>query len=164
MKNDSTKFLQDIAAFLLAAPSSPITLKSAIEMVRKERGYSWVGVYKIIRGDFVVVAGTGDEPPTYARFPKTQGLCGVVAESRQTLIVPDVREEPRWLPSFWPTLSEIVVPIIRLRSGRLVGVLNAESENLQALDEDDRDFLEHVAVLLARKMVTTKKKQDAVAG
>lgn len=164
MKTDSTKLLQDIAAFLLAAPQNPSTVKTAIEMVRRERGYCWLGVYKIVCDDFVIIAGTGNEPPTYARFPKTQGLCGVVAESRETLFVPDVREDPRWLPSFWTTLSEIVVPIIRLESDRLVGVLNVESEKKNAFDEDDRDFLEHVAVLLARKITATRTKQHAPAG
>ena len=28
-------------------------------MVRAERDYRWVGIYKIERGDFVIAAGTG---------------------------------------------------------------------------------------------------------
>ena len=163
MKKDSTKLLQDIAAFLLAAPKTPATVKSAVEMVRAERGYRWMGVYKIERGDFVIVAGTGSEPPTYARFPTTQGLCGVVAESRETLVVEDVRQDPRWLPAFWTTLSEIVVPISNEGNSRLVGILDVESDKLNAFSADDRDFLEHVAALLAGKLCTAKKNHNALA-
>ncbi len=61
-------------------------------MVQAERGYRWIGIYKIQRGDFVIAAATGKEPPTYPRFPKTQGLCGAVAETGQTLIVGDVTQ------------------------------------------------------------------------
>ncbi len=163
MKNDSTKLLQDLAAFLLAAPKTPTSVKRAAEMVRKERNYRWVGVYKIARDDFVIVAGTGDQPPTYARFPVTQGLCGVVAETKETLIVGDVREDARWLPAFWTTLSEIVVPIMSESNGKVLGIIDAESDKVNAFTDDDRDFLEHVAVLMAGKLGTAKKKKHAPA-
>lgn len=148
---------------LLAGPKSTKTLKQAAEMVRAERQYRWIGIYKVERSDFLLVAGTGKEPPAYRRFPTTQGLCGVVADSLETLIVADVRKDPRWLPAFWTTLSEIVVPIISESTGRLLGVLDVESEKPDAFDEDDRDFLEHVAVLLAGKLCTAKKQDNAPA-
>ena len=161
MKTNSTKLLQDLAAFLLAAPKTPQTVKRAAEMVRAEWKYRWVGIYKIVRGDFVIVAGTGDDPPTYARFPVTQGLCGAAAEARETLIVGDVRKDPRWLPAFWTTQSEIVVPIISEKNGGVLGIIDVESDKLDAFSDDDRDFLEHVAVLMARKLCTAKKKNAA---
>ncbi len=163
MKTDSTKLLQDLAAFLLAAPKTPQTVERAAEMVRKERVYRWVGVYKVERDDFVIVAGTGDHPPTYARFPVTQGLCGVVAETQETLIVGDVREDARWLPAFWTTLSEIVVPIMSETNGKVLGIIDVESDKLNAFSDDDRDFLEHVAVLMTGKLCTAKKKKHAPA-
>ena len=163
MKTQSTSLLQDLAAYLLAAPKDPATLKRTAEMVRAERGYRWVGIYKIDRSDFVIAAGTGNEPPTYARFPTTQGLCGAVAESRETLIVDDVKKDPRWLPAFWTTQSEILVPIISETTQRVLGVIDVESDKVEAFSEDDRDFLEHVAVLMAGKLCTAKKNHNGAA-
>ena len=157
MKNNSTKLLQNLAAFILAAPKDPSSLKTAAEMVRAERDYRWIGIYKIERGDFVIAAGTGDEPPAYPRFPKTQGLCAAVAETGMTLIVGDVRKDPRWLPAFWTTHSEIVVPILSEATGQVIGVIDVESEKRNAFTEDDRDFLEHVAGVMARRLCTAKK-------
>jgi putative methionine-R-sulfoxide reductase with GAF domain len=157
MKTNSTKLLQDLAAFILAAPKKPSSLKKAAEMVRAERNYRWVGIYKIERGDFVLAAGTGKEPPAYQRFPKTQGLCGAVVETGKTLIVGDVRKDPRWLPAFWTTLSEVVVPIISEKTKQVIGVIDVESEKKNAFKEDDCDFLEHVAVVMARRLCTAKK-------
>ena len=157
MKNNSTKLLQDLAAFILAAPKDPSSLKTAAEMVRSERDYRWIGIYKIERGDFVIAAGTGNEPPAYPRFPKTQGLCGAVAETGKTLIVGDVRKDPRWLPAFWTTHSEIVIPIQSEATGQVIGVIDVESEKRDAFTEDDRDFLEHVAVVMAPRLCTAKK-------
>ena len=161
MKTNSTKLLQDLGAFILAAPKEPDSLKKAAEMVRAERNYRWIGIYKIERGDFVILAGTGDEPPAYPRFPKTQGLCGAVAESGETLIVGDVRKDPRWLPAFWTTHSEIVVPMICESNGQVVGVIDVESDKRNAFSEDDRDFLEHVAGVMARRLCTAKKNGKA---
>ncbi len=163
MNPNTTKLLQDLAAFLLAAPKTPETVKSAAEMVRADRGYRWVGIYKIERGEFRIAAGTGHEPPTYPRFPVSQGLCGVVAESGETLIVADVHRDPRWLPAFWNTQSEIVVPIMSETNGRLLGIIDVESDQLDAFSEDDRDFLEHVALLFAGKLCTAKKTHHAHA-
>jgi GAF domain-containing protein len=157
VKQNSTKLLQDLAAFVLAAPKTPQSLKHAAEMVRAERDYRWIGIYKIERGEFVIAAGTGNEPPAYPRFPVSQGLCGAVAETSETLIVGDVTKDPRWLPAFWTTNSEIVVPIICESNGHVIGVIDVESEKRDAFTEDDRDFLEHVAVVIARRLCVPKK-------
>jgi len=161
MKTNSTKLLQDLAAFILAAPKTPSSLKKAAEMIRAERNYRWIGIYKIERGDFVLAAGTGNEPPAYRRFPKSQGLCGAVAESGKTLIVGDVRKDPRWLPAFWTTRSEVVVPIISETTAQVIGVIDVESEKHDAFGEDDCDFLEHAAVVMARRLCTARKTGGA---
>lgn len=163
MKTDSTKLLQDLGAYVLADSHQPVCAKKAAEMIRAERGYRWVGIYKVTRGECVIVAGTGEEPPTYPRFPATQGLCGAVVESKETLVVPDVKKDLRYLPTFWNTQSEIVVPIMDEKKGRVCGILDAESDQLDDFTEDDRDFLEHAAVLLARA-ISSPKKHDAAAG
>src|SRR5439155_25970271 len=48
-----------------------------VEMIRAARDYRWLAVYKIVKEEFVILAGTGDDPPTYPRFPITQGLCEI---------------------------------------------------------------------------------------
>lgn len=157
MKTDSTKLLQDFGAFVLADSHEPLCVKRAAEMIRAERGYRWVGIYKVTRRECVIVAGTGEEPPTYPRFPATQGLCGAVVESGETLVVPDVQIDPRYLPTFWTTRSEIVVPIAHESKPRVCGIIDVESDKVNAFTEDDRDFLEHAAVLLAQAICSPKK-------
>ena len=76
------KKLQEIGAFVLAGARSPEQLCQVAEMIRAARDYRWVGIYKIVRGDFVIVAKTGECPPAYPRFPITQGLAGAAVESK----------------------------------------------------------------------------------
>ncbi|MDQ3313098.1 MAG: GAF domain-containing protein [Verrucomicrobiota bacterium] len=150
MKNPKTiKMLQELGAFILAGAKGPADVKRMCEMIQSERGWRWVGVYKFSRGDLVILAGTGDEPPCYPQFPATQGLCGAAVESRETIVVDDVRNDLRYLPTFHSTLSEIVVPVIS-KSERVVGVITAESEKVKAFSKEDREVLERVAMLMGR--------------
>lgn len=150
MKDPATiQMLQELGAFILAGAKGKDDVKRMAEMIRTARGYRWVGVYKVTRGECVIVAGTGDDPPCYPRFPATQGLCGAAVESGETILVDDVRKDVRYLPTFGTTRSEIVVPIIS-QTERVVGVIAVESTKLKAFSKEDREVLERVAMLMGR--------------
>ena len=148
MKDAATiEMLQELGAFILAGAKGPKDVKTMAEMICGARGWRWVGVYKHTRGELHFVAGSDNEPPCYKVFPATQGLCGAAVESRETVVVNDVRKDVRYLPTFHSTLSEIVVPIIS-QSDKVVGVISAESEKLKAFSKEDREVLERVALLM----------------
>jgi len=148
MKETTCKKLQEIWAFALAGGCTPKRTRQIAEMIRVARNYRWVGVYKIVKKDFVILAGTGNEPPAYPRFPITQGLCGAALESGKPVIVGDVHHDPRYLPTFHTTRSEIIVPMTN-ENRHILGMLDAESEKLNAFGEEDRQFLERAGGLLA---------------
>ncbi len=141
--------LQELGAFILAGAKGPAAVKQMAEMIRAACNYRWVGVYKLCRGELTIVAGTGDDPPAYSRFPVTQGLCGAAVESCATVVVDDVRKDTRYLPTFGTTRSEIVVPVIS-KSERVVGVIAVESAKLNAFSHRDQQVLERVASLMGR--------------
>jgi GAF domain-containing protein len=139
--------LQELGAFILAGGKGHDDVKRMADMICDARGWRWVGVYKLSRGELSIVAGSGDQPPCYQRFPSSQGLCGAAVESRETIVVDDVRNDVRYLPTFNSTRSEIVVPIVS-QSERVVGVITAESDKVSAFTEEDREVLERVATLM----------------
>ena len=150
MKDPATlKMLQELAAFILAGAKGPEDVKKMADMICDARGWRWVGVYKLVRQELNIIAGSGDKPPCYKRFPVTQGLCGAAVEARRTVLVGDVRKDERYLPTFNSTLSEIVVPIIS-QSDKVVGVITAESEKVDAFSKEDREVLERVALLMGQ--------------
>jgi L-methionine (R)-S-oxide reductase len=142
------KKLQEIGAFALAGGCTKKRMREVAEMIRAARDYRWVGIYKIVKEEFVVMAGTGDEPPAYPRFPITQGLCGAALESRKPVVVGDVRRDPRYLPTFHTTRSEIIVPMVN-EDKDIRGMLDAESDKANAFADEDRQFLERAAGLIA---------------
>ncbi len=72
-----------------------------------------------------------------------------VARSRQPVCIPDLRLEP-WNQVYYPLdanlemRSELAVPLIGA-SGRLEGVINLESPQVNAFNEDDRLLLQSLA-------------------
>ena len=64
----TTKKLQELGAFVLAGAHEPHQLCIMAEMIRAACDYRWVGIYKITRGDFIIVAKTGKCPPAYPRL------------------------------------------------------------------------------------------------
>src|SRR6187399_2074725 len=97
MQEITCKNLQEIGAFALAGGCTRKRMTQLVEMIRAARDYRWVGVYKIVKEEFVILAETGNEPATYARFPITQGLCGAALESGEPIIVGDVHKDGRYL-------------------------------------------------------------------
>lgn len=142
------KKLQDLGAFMLAGGCNAKRIKQVAEMIRAARDYRWVGIYKVTPKEFAIMAGTGDEPPAYPRFPLTQGLCAAALESKKPIVVGDVLKDPRYLPTFHTTRSEVIIPIVNEQK-KVVGMLDAESEKTNAFQNEDRQFLERAAGLIA---------------
>ena len=149
MKQATCKHLQEIGAFALAGGCTRKRMAQLVEMIRGARHYRWVGVYKIIKNEFVILAETGSEPATYPRFPISQGLCGAALDSGKAVIVGDVHKDPRYLPTFHTTRSEIVVPMRNNEHRHVLGMLDAESDKLNAFSDEDREFLERAGGLIA---------------
>jgi GAF domain-containing protein len=75
-------------------------------------------------------------------------VCGAAARERETIVVPDVCADDRYLACSPTVKSEIVVPI--MNRGSLIGVLDIDSDQLDAFNDDDRRFLESLVSKAAR--------------
>jgi GAF domain-containing protein len=109
--------------------------------------YSWVGIYLVEGDDLVLGPWNGPQATEHVRIPVGQGVCGAAAATGQTEIVDDVNADERYLACFPSTRSEIVVPIAY--EGRVVGEIDIDSDRPAAFGEDDRAFLERVALSIS---------------
>ena len=109
--------------------------------------YSWVGIYLVEDGELVLGPWKGPQATDHVRIPIGQGICGAAAASGRTELVDDVASDERYLACFPSTRSEIVVPIAY--EGRVVGEIDIDSDTPAAFDDDDRTFLERVALLIS---------------
>jgi GAF domain-containing protein/anti-sigma regulatory factor (Ser/Thr protein kinase) len=79
----------------------------------------------------------------FPRIPVGQGITGWVAKTGIPLRVNDVRQDPRYLPGYADSLSELAVP---LRAGeRIIGVVDVQSTRTNAFSENDQRLLSTLA-------------------
>ncbi|RZD32834.1 MAG: histidine kinase [Methanobacteriota archaeon] len=72
--------------------------------------YDWVGFY-LAEGRELVLGPFVGAPTEHVRIPFGCGVCGQVAESGETLVVPDVATEANYLSCGSTVQSEVVIPI-----------------------------------------------------
>ena len=108
--------------------------------------FHWTGFYRVVRPDELVI-GPYQGGHGCLRIPFSTGVCGAAARTRQTQFVPDVDAFPGHIACSSTTRSEIVVPIIT-PSGRLLGVLDVDSDIPAAFTEIDRIYLERLSRML----------------
>jgi GAF domain-containing protein len=112
--------------------------------------YNWVGIYMLEGETLVLRAWKGPAPTEHVRIPVGQGICGLAARENRTVVVDDVRKDPRYLQCFLQTRSEIVVPI--RRSGRVIGEIDIDSDREAAFNAADEALLEWLADRLGSRL------------
>jgi diguanylate cyclase (GGDEF)-like protein len=80
-------------------------------------------------------------------IPVGQGIIGWVYANGQPQIIPDVQAEPRYIQMDEQVRSKLAFPLVS--SGRVVGVLNAESQHPDAFSEADVALMSAVGSQLA---------------
>jgi L-methionine (R)-S-oxide reductase len=112
--------------------------------------YAWVGFYLFGPNPEEMVLGPYQGPPTCTtRIPMGAGMCGLAARERKTIVLPDVRSDPRYIACSPTVRSEIVVPL--LDGERILGVLDVDSDATNAFGPDDQELLETVASYVVEK-------------
>jgi len=75
------------------------------------------------------------------------GITGAAAATREAILSPDVRSDPRYLNAVDAVRSELAVPMVVRQ--RLVGVIDLQSTRLNAFSEYDRALLKLIAARVA---------------
>lgn len=115
--------------------------------------YDWTGFYRLVREDLLVI-GPYQGGHGCLRITLDRGVCGAAARTRTTQLVPDVEAFPGHIACSSSTRSEIVVPVIT-PSGRLIAVLDVDSNAPSAFDAIDRRALEKLCAELGRRYADT---------
>lgn len=88
--------------------------------------------------------GYDNRPPeSDSMLMEGKGLVGYVIKSGESLLVPDVRLDSRYIAGRDKTISEMVVPI--MKNGKPIGAFDVESDRPNAYDYIDLDILSFFA-------------------
>ncbi len=131
-------------------------LSEAVELIRHRFDLYYTQVYLVDRaGRFLLLrAGTGDVGRQLLQrghqlMLSMESLNGRAALEKRTVIVPDTRQNPNFLPNplLPSTRSEMSIPLIV--GEHVVGVLDMQSEKSNALNEENLTAFEALAGQLA---------------
>ncbi|HEX3741373.1 MAG TPA: GAF domain-containing protein [Terriglobales bacterium] len=152
MTREQEQVVEDFQEFSKTANATLLMEHVAKRLHEKMARYNWVGFYLVDpANERVLLVGpfVGSFTPN-ARIPLDTGLCGAAASSGRTVVVNDVRKDPRYLAGSSLVISEIVVPIsVR---GKLVGELDIESYFPDTFSKAEQDFVEACAKVVEKRM------------
>ncbi|HEY1679388.1 MAG TPA: GAF domain-containing protein [Candidatus Sulfotelmatobacter sp.] len=152
MTREQEEIVAGFQEFSRTATGNSLMEHMAQRLHQKMARYNWVGFYLVDPADegiLLVGPYVGSFTPN-ARIPLSSGLCGAAASSGRTVVVDDVRKDPRYLAGSSLVISEIVVPIsVR---GKLAGELDIESYFPSTFSKDEQNFVEACAKVVEKRM------------
>ncbi|MGB4844454.1 MAG: GAF domain-containing protein [Ferruginibacter sp.] len=119
--------------------------------LKEQFGWLWVGFYLVKPNSINIdeeelVLGPFQGPVACTRIKKGRGVCGVAWQKAETLIVADVEKFPGHIACSSLSKSEIVLPLIK--DGKVIAVLDVDSDKLDQFDETDKKYLEEIILTI----------------
>ncbi|MDF3854446.1 GAF domain-containing protein [Paracoccus sp. P2] len=114
----------------------------ACEIHHSDARFDWTGFYRVTAPELLKI-GPYQGGHGCLVIPFSRGVCGAAARTRQTQLVPDVEAFPGHIACASSTRSELVIPVIG-KGGRLIGVLDIDSDRPDAFTQEDADRLQEI--------------------
>lgn len=135
------ELLPQLKALILHESDLIANLANTASALKMTFDFYWVGFYLVKENELVV--GPFQGPIACTRIQKGKGVCGTAWREEKTIVVEDVNDFPGHIACSSVSKSEIVVPIFR--DGKVVAVLDVDSEELATFDKIDSEQLEKIA-------------------
>jgi len=153
--------VSEVSHALVSILDLDVLLDEIASLIHDRFNYPFVHLYTVHMGRRMVIyqSGTGDRSAALKQYGQSypldseQGIVPWVARNGKTFIANDVTLEPLYVPSDVPpadTRSEMAVPLIA--GDETLGVLDIQSREVNAFDENDRALFEALAAPIAVAM------------
>ena len=140
--------LPQIESLIAYETSLTANLANVSAALREAFGWWWVGFYLVDGEELVLGPFQGPVACTRIRFGR--GVCGTAWKEAKSQLVPDVEKFPGHIACSSASVSEIVVPVTD-KNGKVLAVLDVDSERYDVLDETDVLYLKKLAAMVAEK-------------
>ena len=112
--------------------------------------FHWTGFYRVTAPN-VLKVGPYQGGHGCLTITLDRGVCGKAARTEVTQLVPNVHDLPYHIACSSTTQSEIVVPVHN-QIGKLIAVLDVDSNDLAAFSQTDQHYLEQVCRLVGNPL------------
>jgi GAF domain-containing protein len=140
MKIDYASTAKTIAA-LTDGETDEVALMATVvcELHHADDRFDWTGFYRVTAPELLKI-GPYQGGHGCLVIPFSRGVCGAAARTGEVQLVDDVDAFPGHIACATSTRSEIVLPVWD-SEGRLLGVLDIDSDQPAAFTQDDREGL-----------------------
>ena len=135
---------KQVASLVESESDSIANMANVAAMIHETFRFWWTGFYRVAGEQLVL--GPFQGPLACSRIAYGCGVCGTAWKEARTQVVPDVEQFPGHIACSSTSKSEIVVPLFK--DGKVVAVLDIDSEQLATFDEIDKLWLERIVELL----------------
>ncbi|HRO75017.1 MAG TPA: GAF domain-containing protein [Crocinitomicaceae bacterium] len=134
------ELLPQLTALLEGETNLIANLANTVSALKMAFDFFWVGFYVVENEQLVLAPFQG--PIACTRINYGKGVCGTAWKEKKTLVVPNVNEFAGHIACSSLSQSEIVVPVFK--NGKIVAVLDVDSEQLSTFDAVDKEYLEKI--------------------
>lgn len=113
------------------------------EVHHSDDRFDWTGFYRVTEPNLLKI-GPYQGGHGCLVIPFSRGVCGAAARENKTQLVAEVETFEGHIACASSTRSELVIPVSNAK-GRLLGVLDIDSDQLGAFSQNDAD---HMGALL----------------
>jgi GAF domain-containing protein len=135
---------EQITALLANEPDATANMANFCAAIHHVFKFHWTGIYRVVGGQLVL--GPFQGPVACTRIGEGKGVCGTAWSENRTIRVKDVEAFPGHIACSPLSRSELVVPI--RRNGTIIAVLDIDSTELDAFDEEDQIGIENLVTVL----------------
>jgi GAF domain-containing protein len=138
--------MPQIESLLKSETDTVANMANLCAVLKQAFNFLWTGFYRVKGNELVL--GPFQGPVACTRIAFGRGVCGTAWKERRTVIVPDVNKFPGHIACSGESKSEIVVPWLDKNTDQTLGVLDIDSDRLNAFDETDARYLENICAWL----------------
>lgn len=156
---DVLQALRDVSRRLVETRSLETLIWNLARSLGVDFGFPDCVIYLREGNELVQRAAHGPKSPADRniadpiRIPFGQGITGTCAASARSILVPDVRLDPRYIADLGGGLCELAVPIVY--GDQVLGVIDTEAEEVGYFGQDEQLTLEIIANMISPRIVTS---------
>lgn len=155
VKTKATKYQEVIERIesLIQDETDEISLMATVvcDLYHHFNCFHWVGFYRVTKPELLSI-GPYQGAHGCLHIPFSRGVCGLVARTGKAQLIDDIRTVDFDVSCSAISRSQIVVPVFDA-NGDLRAVLDVDSEQVEAFDQEDLQGLEWVCKLLSQVLV-----------
>ena len=161
-RGEQLQITTEIAQNISAAPGLEEIYERVVTLVKERFGYYHTQIFRHDpeKNAMVVIKGYGKAGQTMLsaghNLPYGKGVVGTAAATGKPVLASDVTEDPNWVPhpALPETKGELAIPIKWQKE--ILGVLDVQSNEANALTEEDQMVLLGLAGQIANAIVNTR--------